>query len=130
MGGGYESGVLFHYQVKRCFAAFRFNSTGRLHRDSLLALPQDRRSSRLYLPLPVATEGGFVKASPATAPGFRDRKQRYEDKMAAGGFVKITLRVPKDAKPDFEVMATVCRSNANLRPAMLRDVATGRYQKL
>ena len=68
--------------------------------------------------------------SPATAGSYRNRKQRYEDRMSADGFVKITLRVPKDSKPDFEIMANVCRTNTNLRPAMLRDISTGRYRKL
>ncbi|PMK90848.1 antitoxin MazE-like protein [Vibrio lentus] len=58
------------------------------------------------------------------------RNKRYEQKMKAQGFKKVTLWIPEDRESDIKQAASVMCENENLTIGVLKNIETGRLASM
>ncbi|PTO88815.1 hypothetical protein [Vibrio splendidus] len=54
------------------------------------------------------------------------RNKKYENKMKAKGFKKVTLWIPQDRESDVKQATSVMCDHENLTVGVLKDINTGR----
>ncbi|WP_439146430.1 antitoxin MazE-like protein [Vibrio sp.] len=58
------------------------------------------------------------------------RNKKYEDKMRAKGFKKVTLWIPQDRESDVKQAASVMCENESLTIGVLKNIETGRLASM